>query len=701
MKKTRVLFICLVILSIMVSGACFAQQNNLDWLESQSMLFQGKKLAEKYSGSKKQWQHAYTQPHPEKLCEMASVWFTAYPASTITPTGKTIIQTLGSDKLWEAFEKIGIEAMHTSPLKRAGGVKGREFTPTVDGGFDRIGLDMAPEFGTDEQYRMLVQTAKKHKGYIAGDIVPGHTGKGPDFRLAARNYKNYPGLYSIIEIKRKDWDILPELADDVDTQNLDMQTVEELYKRGYIPGKLQRVIFYEKGVKETNWSVTNIVTGADGEDRRWVYLHYFKEGQPTLNWLDPSFAAQQLIAGDVIKTVDVLGAKIIRLDANGFLGIEKTDSFTAWSQGHPLSIIATEYTAMLSRKMGGFSFQELNLNFEDIKKFSQNGPDLSYDFITRPAYCHALLTGDASFLKLTLNLMHEYKIKPISLIHALQNHDEITYELVHFSAYGNEKFDLDGKMIEGKKLRSMVVKQMKELATAPEAPYNKLSGNGLCTTFAGYCSAALGIENPYNMAQKDREQVIKAHMLLATFNAMQPGVFALSGWDMVGALPLPQSEITEMVADGDFRWVNRGAYDLMGNSPEVDKSTAGMPRAMSLYGSIPEQLKDKNSFLSRLQKILAIRKNYKIHLSEQMPLPQTNNKAVVMMVHKLPHTHDYEITALNFAQKRMKETTQIGYLKDRNIIDLNSGKQIGVTDSHGKFSIEFNELEGKILLFKK
>ena len=24
-----------------------------------------------------------------------------------------------------------------------------------------------------------------------------------------------------------------------------------------------------------------------------MYLHYFKEGQPTLNWLDPSFAAER------------------------------------------------------------------------------------------------------------------------------------------------------------------------------------------------------------------------------------------------------------------------------------------------------------------------------------------------------------------------------------------------------------------------
>ena len=33
--------------------------------------------------------------------------------------------------------------------------------------------------------------------------------------------------------------------------------------------------------------------GADEMVRRWVYLHSFKPTQPTLNWLDPSYAARR------------------------------------------------------------------------------------------------------------------------------------------------------------------------------------------------------------------------------------------------------------------------------------------------------------------------------------------------------------------------------------------------------------------------
>ena len=40
------------------------------------------------------------------------------------------------------------------------------------------------------------------------------------------------------------------------------------------------------------------MVGPDGVERRWVYLHYFKDGQPSINWLDPSFAGMRLVIGD-------------------------------------------------------------------------------------------------------------------------------------------------------------------------------------------------------------------------------------------------------------------------------------------------------------------------------------------------------------------------------------------------------------------
>jgi hypothetical protein len=36
------------------------------------------------------------------------------------------------------------------------------------------------------------------------------------------------------------------------------------------------------------------------------------------------------------------------------------------------------------RKLGGFTFQELALPLDDLRDMTSGGPDLSYDFFTRP-----------------------------------------------------------------------------------------------------------------------------------------------------------------------------------------------------------------------------------------------------------------------------------------------------------------------------
>lgn len=705
LSKTLSIFLLFSTLSFVLGGEGKVSGKDdggyVKWLEEQSMLYSAAELSKSVSGSGIQWRSPYAIPQTEKVVENASVWFTAYPPSTITRPGESTLRTLQDEELWKVFKDLGVEAMHTGPVKKAGGIKGHEYTPTVDGWFDRISLQIDPQFGDDEEYEELVRTAHEYGAIIVGDIIPGHTGKGADFRLAERGYKDYPGLYTMVEIKGEDWSLLPEVPEGEDSVNLPADTIDKLKEKGYIPGQLQRVLFSVPGkVHATGWDATDRITGVDGRERRWIYLHYFRPGQPTLNWLDPTFAANRLIAGDIIKTRLILGAKIIRLDANSFLGIEiKMGSEKAWSEGHPLSVAVSNSIASMMRKLGGWSFQELNLGLEDIKEFSQYGPDLSYDFITRPAYNHALLTGDAGLLRLTLHLMQSYKIKPIRLIHALQNHDEITYELVHFSHHREDLFSYHGKKVTGKSLRETIINEMHSLATGPRAPYNKLSGNGLCTTYAGLSAAAFGIKDPYAMTSEEIALVKQGHLLMAMFNAMQPGVFAISGWDLVGALPLPTDEIKDLVADGDYRWVNRGAYDLMGINPQARTSPNGIPRTQMLYAALPDQLKDPDSFASRLGEMLAIRRKYKIALAEQIAIPDVKNNGVVMMLHRLPENLGIELTALDFGREAVQETIRVRELKGMRVLDLLEDKPEGKVTEAGEFTLKLNGLEGRVLLF--
>ena len=235
------------------------------------MLADASTIATQFSGQGSMWQNPFAHPDPRAAIEKASVWFTAYPISLITKPGTSFLGTLGDPDLWQAFERIGVEAIHTGPVKVSGGLSGWDSTPSVDGHFDRISTHIDTVFGTEDEFRTLCEVATTYGGTVIDDIVPGHTGKGADFRLAEMKVGDYPGVYHMVEIDPKDWHLLPRVARGRDSANLDPEGEDQLEKAGYIIGRLQRVIFYEEGVKETNWSVTAPVLGPDGVERRWVY----------------------------------------------------------------------------------------------------------------------------------------------------------------------------------------------------------------------------------------------------------------------------------------------------------------------------------------------------------------------------------------------------------------------------------------------
>lgn len=662
----------------------------VSWLLSQSMLGHADELARQFSGQGSMWQNPYASPGPRHAVETASVWFTAYPISLITASGESFLAALGDEELWQAFETIGIEGVHTGPVKKAGGLSGWQPTPSVDGHFDRISNELDPAFGTEEEFRAMCATATWHGGTIIDDIVPGHTGKGPDFRLAELAYGDYPGIYHMVEIEQSDWGMLPDVPPGKDSANLDAATEEALEKAGYIVGRLQRVIFYREGVKETNWSATGEVTGVDGVVRRWVYLHYFKDGQPSVNWLDPTFAGMRMVIGDALHSLADLGSGALRLDANGFLGVEKAGSGNpGWSEGHPLSEAANHLIASMVRKVGGFTFQELNLTVDDIKVTSEAGVDLSYDFINRPAYHHALATSDTEFLRLTLRTALDLGVDPASLVHALQNHDELTYELVHWTAgHTEELFHFRGEEMRGGDLADTIRRDLCDVLTGPDAPYNLIfTTNGIACTTATVIAASLGISALDDIGPDDVERIRRVHLLLVMFNAFQPGVFALSGWDLLGMLTLPPESVSDLLNSGDTRWISRPAHDLMGRRPGAERSSSGMPRGRSLYGSLPDQLADETSFVRQMQAILAVRKRSGVATARQVDVPDVSHRGLLVMVHLLDDDRT-SVTVLNFADEQVDAFVRSEHLAPgATVTDLFSGEDLGVVDDLNGFRI--------------
>ncbi|MGA7901685.1 MAG: maltose alpha-D-glucosyltransferase [Terrimicrobiaceae bacterium] len=674
-------------------------EDYVGWLVDHSMLERAKKLAKQYGGQGRVWQHPFAEARPRAASALASVWFTAYPASVVTRPDESVLQALGDPRLWTALSAIGVQGVHTGPMKRSGGIRGRDYTPTIDGNFDRISFDIDPGFGTEDDFIAMSRTAAAHNAVVIDDIVPAHTGKGADFRLAELAYDDYPGIYHMVAIREADWALLPPVPAGREAVNLPPATVDQLKDKGYIVGQLRRVIFFEPGVKETDWSATDVVVGVDGVARRWVYLHYFKEGQPSLNWLDPTFSGPQLIIGDALHSLDVLGARMLRLDANGFLGVERRPDGPAWSEGHPLSVVGNQLIAGMVRKLGGFTFQELNLTVDDIATMSHGGADLSYDFVTRPAYHHALVTGNTEFLRLMLRTMRDYDIDPASLIHALQNHDELTLELVHFwTLHAGDTYTFGGKTWSGDTLREHLRAIMYERLTGENAPYNlRFVTNGVACTTISVIAAALNIRSLDSLSEEQKRQIQRVHLLLVMYNAFQPGVFALSGWDLVGALPLPHEAVAALMADGDTRWIERGAYDLVNVNPEAATSRAGLPKATMLYGPIDEQLQRPDSFASQLQKLLSIRQSSRIYASRQVLVPEVKSAGLLVMVHELPDGKGTQATALNFGATPIDETINLRDVQPGAVFDMINEKFEGSLSEAGDLRITLDAYEGKSL----
>jgi len=660
----------------------------VEWLVRQSMLKDADVLARQLSGQPSMWRNPYARPDARRAIATSDVWFTAYPLSLITRPGQSFLAALGDEGLWAAFERIGITAIHTGPVKRAGGIRDWQETPSIDGHFDRISTQIDPAFGTEEEFRVLCDVADSYGGSVIDDIVPGHTGKGADFRLAEMGFKDYPGIYHMVEIPPEDWHLLPDVPEGSDAVNLDAATEQVLAERGYIIGALQRVIFYTPGVKETNWSATAPAVGTDGISRRWVYLHYFKQGQPSINWLDPTFAGMRLVIGDALHSLGELGTSALRLDANGFLGVEKSaEGLPAWSEGHPLSHAANHIIAGMVRKVGGFTFQELNLTMEDIRDTGAVGADLSYDFIGRPGYHHALATGQTEFLRLALTASLEVGVAPVQLVHGMQNHDELTYELVHWATrHRDDRYRFRLREVPGGQLAEEIRADLTEKLT-DGADYNRVfTQNGIACTATSLIAATQGFATLDEIRDADIPAIRDAHLLLCAYNAWQPGVFALSGWDLTGMLTLPADQVADLIATGDTRWIERGAHDLLDVAPDAERSMAGMPRGRALYGSLPAQLDDPDSFASRLARILEVRREHGVATATQLDIPDVAHPAMLVLVHRLDEGDpdadaQVQLTVLNFSPEEVEGTVHSAHLvAHADVVSAETGATIGRVD---------------------
>jgi trehalose synthase len=221
---------------------------------------------------------------------------------------------------------------------------------------------------------------------------------------------------------------------------------------------------------------------------------------------------------------------------------------------------------------------------------------------------------------------------------------------------------------------------MWEQAAGEHAPWNRKhreNQDGVATTLAGFIAAALKI-NPYTASPEERNQIKKAHLLVARANAMQPGVFCLSLWDLVGALPVAEELVKARTVNQDYRWLNRGGVDPLGVAAEATHSARGLPRAEALYSSLPEQLADPTSFASELKAMLSARKHWEIaRMDLCSPLIEPEHSGVCLITMRLPGRH-LAVTALNFSREEVEEELDVAELVQQSQMSARRWRVIDV-----------------------
>jgi maltose alpha-D-glucosyltransferase/alpha-amylase len=199
------------------------------------------------------------------------------------------------------------------------------------------------------------------------------------------------------------------------------------------------------------------------------------------------------------------------------------------------------------------------------------------------------------------------------------------------------------------------------------------------------------------MTEADIEAVRTAHLLLAAYNAWQPGVFALSGWDLMGALPLDPADVKGLVATGDTRWIERGAYDLLGINVDATASAAGMPRARCLYGSLPEQLEDPFSFANRLAEILRVRREYELASGALLAVPEVSAKSLLVMVSRLA-SGQTQVTVCNFGPEDLHARVQSDQIPAGHAVDLADGTDVDAVDDLGGFTVPMGPFQARAMV---
>jgi trehalose synthase len=637
-----------------------ADPGYMQWLEKQSLLGAGAESTRVVSGSQLGWRAPSLPPDPDNLLRAADTWLLVHPMALIADGTPSAFAILAQPRVLELLRRTGVRGLYVTPAGGAGAIWAYDRSATLTGD-DTIQHAFSEAAGTDDEYTRLRRMADGNRLLLGTDIISAATGMGPDFFLAARNVRDYPGAYCLVEIPRDLWPYLPVCESEWQARPLTRAQHDMLAEKGLLPVALARDLL--SWARPGGWAVTGEVRGADGTLRRWAYRHAGRYDMPVLHWDDPSAAARRILSSSIIQQIGLRGMALTGFRVEPLTGLDPQPR-AAYGEPGPAHALEPAPSAALAlgretRRYGGWTWQRDRLPLPLLARTLHESADVAEDTVTSPAAEHALLTGDARPLRALLDDALRLGIDMRRLVHATPGPEGVDYALPQLApgmlppgaAAGDGLPGLADDMRSAMRTRASLWASTMPLGGA---------GDLLPVTGAGLAALGAGFGHADAAKPDARDEIRKGHQALVFFKAMQPGLLVLHGQDLAGALPLDWHSM----ADSEERWdpalAPRGAYALYRTARTTVLTKQGMPRAPMAYPSPDEQLHDPHSFLNGVHAITAMRERTGIAAGRVAARLRTQGRGSVALAVELPGGRGMVVAVTNFGREAVTERLDMG-----------------------------------------
>lgn len=614
-----------------------AHPGYVQWLEKQSILRQSDDLISIVSGTPLVWGASGSERNIIPLLNAADVWLDFSPsrAALGEKMGESALAVLPRALPPRLLASLGIRGIFLSSVAESAG----DWNVAPDSGGPSleseavIGMRFAsPAAAKDtidepsQDYARLDEYCAQEGVILGGEILPGSTGMGPDFRLARMGLSRYADLYMMVEAPREIWPLLPAATlqeasgassgstlkdqtekseDTLDVAPLHASSIAELTRRGILPPAFSRDT--QSTLPRGGWAATAPLTGTDGVTRRWLYRYADTPRTLPLHWDAPRASAQRAFSASIIRQAGLLHQPLLRINLADMAGLEPA-SPGAFSPEPALSALAALSRDI--RRYGGWSMLGDFVPPAMLAEVQRRGVDFAPDSITSPALEYALLTGDADPLRRNLDASLTAGVDHARLWRSTPNKAlPLGREWLPAGAAPPQAQQANVSPIWAGRVMQNTSSGPVLLASAP--------------TLAAAVTAASGTE---------QSAPLDAHLLQVAFRAFLPGLLALSGHDLFGAI----QEETDTEHSGD------NGLPLAWNADGKNAfSSAGLP-ARAAYPPLNIQLGLPDSFATRLKQITRIRRESGIARGVLLGRAKTGKEAggasnaVVACISRLP-----------------------------------------------------------------